>query len=229
MAFAIAVFVVALALIASERVDRTKVALLGATLVVLAGTLDQEQAIEAVDFNTIGLLVGMMIMVRLTETTGVYTWLAIRAGQLSRGRPLAVVLALAVTTAVLSAFLDNVTTILLVVPITFLLADALDVDPVPLIIIEIVASNLGGTATLIGDPPNILIAGHTGLSFGAFIANLAPIVILALVVVIPGLYLAFRSRLQIAPAGARPRAGARRVEVDRGRRRGTADGADPAR
>ena len=86
MAFAIAVFVVALALIASERVDRTKVALLGATLVVLAGTLDQEQAIEAVDFNTIGLLVGMMIMVRVTETTGVYTWLAIRAGQLSRGQ-----------------------------------------------------------------------------------------------------------------------------------------------
>ena len=159
---ALHVFVVALALIASERVDRTKVALLGATLVVLAGTLDQEQAIAAVDFNTIGLLVGMMIMVRVTETTGVYTWLAIRAGQLSRGRPLAVVLALGLTTAVLSAFLDNVTTILLVVPITFLLADALDIDPVPLIVVEIVASNLGGTATLIGDPPNILIAGQPG-------------------------------------------------------------------
>ena len=199
MAFAIAVFVVALALIASERVDRTKIALLGATLVVLAGTLSQEQAIEAIDFNTIGLLVGMMIMVRVTETTGVYTWLAIRAGQLSKGRPLAVVLALAITTAVLSAFLDNVTTILLIVPITFLLADALDIDPVPLIVIEIVASNLGGTATLIGDPPNILIAGHTGLSFGAFIANLAPIVVLTLAVVMPGLYFAFRSRLQIAP------------------------------
>ena len=200
MAFAVAVFVLALALIASERVDRTKIALLGATLVVLAGTLDQEQAIDSIDFNTIGLLVGMMLMVRVTETTGVYTWLAIRAGQLSRGRPLAVVLALAITTAVLSAFLDNVTTILLVVPITFLLADALDIDPVPLIIVEIVASNIGGTATLIGDPPNILIAGHTGLSFGAFIANLAPIVVVSLVVVVPGLYLAFRSRLQIAPA-----------------------------
>jgi Na+/H+ antiporter NhaD/arsenite permease-like protein len=199
MAFAVAVFLLALAAIASERVDRTKIALLGATLVVLAGTLDQEQAIEAVDFNTIGLLVGMMLMVRMTETTGVYTWVAIRAGQLSRGRPLAVVMALAVTTAVLSAFLDNVTTILLIVPITFLLADALDIDPVPLIIVEIVASNIGGTATLIGDPPNILIAGHTGLSFGAFIANLAPIVIVALAVVLPGLYLAFRPRLQIAP------------------------------
>jgi Na+/H+ antiporter NhaD/arsenite permease-like protein len=199
MAFAVAVFVVALAAIASERVERTKIALLGATLVVLAGTLDQEQAIEAVDFNTIGLLVGMMLMVRMTETTGVYTWVAIRAGQLSRGRPVAVVMALGVTTAVLSAFLDNVTTILLIVPITFLLADALDIDPVPLIIVEIIASNIGGTATLIGDPPNILIAGHTGLSFGAFIANLAPIVIVALAVVLPGLYLAFKPRLQIAP------------------------------
>src|SRR5687768_2939899 len=204
MAFAIAVFVIALAVIASERVDRTKIALLDATLVVLAGTLDQEQAIDAVDFNTIGLLVGMMIMVRVTETTGVYTWIAIRAGQISRGRPLAVVLSLAITTAVLSAFLDNVTTILLVVPITFLLADALDLDPVPLIVVEIVASNIGGTATLIGDPPNILIAGHTGLSFGAFIANLAPIVVLSLALVVPGLYYAYRGRLRIAP-GARQR------------------------
>ncbi|HWT23048.1 MAG TPA: ArsB/NhaD family transporter [Solirubrobacteraceae bacterium] len=199
MAVAVAIFAVALAVIASERVDRTKVALVGATLVVLTQTLEQERAIEAIDWNTIGLLTGMMIMVRLTEATGVYTWLAIRAGQLSRGRPLAVVLALSVTTAVLSAFLDNVTTILLVVPITFLLADALDIDPIPLIVIEIFASNVGGTATLIGDPPNILIAGHTGLSFGAFIAHLAPIVVVTMAVLLPGLYLAFRSRLQIAP------------------------------
>jgi Na+/H+ antiporter NhaD/arsenite permease-like protein len=200
MAVAVGLFVVALALIASERVDRTKVALLGAVAVLLTQTLEQEAAIAAIDFNTIGLLAGMMIMVRLTETSGVYTWLAIRAGQWSGGRPLAVVLALGVTTAVLSAFLDNVTTVLLVVPITFLLADALDVDPIPLIIVEIFASNIGGTATLIGDPPNILIAGHTGLSFGAFIGNLAPIVVVTMAVVLPGLYLVFRSRLQVAPA-----------------------------
>jgi Na+/H+ antiporter NhaD/arsenite permease-like protein len=212
MAVAVAIFAVALALIASERVDRTKVALLGAALVVLTQTLDQEHAVEAVDFNTIGLLTGMMLMVRITETTGVYTWVAIRAGQLSRGRPLAVVLSLSVTTAVLSAFLDNVTTILLIVPITFLLADALDVDPVPLIIIEIVASNIGGTATLIGDPPNILIAGHTGLSFGAFIANLAPIAAATMIVVVAGLYLAFRRRLQIGPE-----ARARVMRLDAGR------------
>jgi Na+/H+ antiporter NhaD/arsenite permease-like protein len=141
----------------------------------------------------------MMLMVRLTEQTGVYTWLAIRAGQWSRGRPLAMVLSLAVTTGVLSAFLDNVTTVLLMVPITFVLADALDVDPIPLVIIEIIASNIGGTATLIGDPPNILIAGHTGLSFGSFITNLAPIVVVTLAVVIAGLYLVYRSRLQISP------------------------------
>jgi Na+/H+ antiporter NhaD/arsenite permease-like protein len=199
MAVAIGIFVGALAVIASERVDRTKVALVGATLILLTQTLEQERAVEAIDWNTIGLLTGMMLMVRLTEATGVYTWLAIRAGQLSRGRPLAVVLSLSLTTAVLSAFLDNVTTVLLVVPITFLLADALDIDAVPLIIIEIVASNVGGTATLIGDPPNILIAGHTGLSFGAFINNLAPIAALTIVVVVGGLYLAFRRRLVVEP------------------------------
>jgi Na+/H+ antiporter NhaD/arsenite permease-like protein len=204
MAFSIIVFVVALGIIASERVDRTNVALLGATLLLLAGVLTQEEAVEAIDFNTIGLLVGMMIMVRLTEATGVYTWLAIRAGQWSQGRPLLLVLALGGTTAILSAFLDNVTTVLLIVPITFLLADALDIDPIPLIVIEIFASNIGGTATLIGDPPNILIAGHTGLSFTAFITNLAPIVIVTLAVVGAGLYLYYRSRLQVS-ADARER------------------------
>ena len=196
MTFAVVLFLVCLAVIASERVDRTKVALVGAALVVLSGTLEQEQAIEAVDWNTIGLLVGMMVMVRITEQTGVYAWLAIRAGQLSGGRPALVVVFLAATTGILSAFLDNVTTILLVVPITFVLADALDIDPVPLIVIEIIASNIGGTATLIGDPPNILIAGHTGLSFGEFLTNLAPIAVIALVVVLPGLYWFYRGRLQ---------------------------------
>ncbi len=199
MLLAILIFAVALAIIASERADRTKIALLGGSLVVISQTLDQETAIEAIDFNTIGLLLGMMIMVRMTEATGVYTWLAIRAGQLSRGRPIAVMLSLTITTAVLSAFLDNVTTILLVVPITFLLADALDIDPMPLIIAEIFASNIGGTATLIGDPPNILIAGHTGLSFGAFIGNLAPVVVVTCAVILPALYFVFRDRLQIEP------------------------------
>ena len=203
MAVAIAVFAASLAAIASERFDRTKVALVGAVLMLLTQTIDQEHAIASIDFNTIGLLAGMMLMVKLTETTGVYNWLAIRAGQLSRGRPLAVVISLAATTAVLSAFLDNLTTVLLMVPITFLLADALDIDPIPLVIIEIIVSNIGGTATLIGDPPNIIIAGATNLSFTEFIVNLAPIAAVSLVAVTALLYLVYRPRLQ---TGAKARA-----------------------
>jgi Na+/H+ antiporter NhaD/arsenite permease-like protein len=199
MILAVGIFAAALAVIASERVHRTKVALIGAALVVVSQTIDQERAIEAIDFNTIGLLAGMMLIVRLTEPTGVYNYLAIRAGQLARGRPFALVLSLAGTTALLSAFLDNLTTVLLMVPITFLLADALDLDPLPLVLIEIIASNIGGTATLIGDPPNILIAGATGLSFLEFVANLAPVATLSFFAVTGALYLAYRPRLRIAP------------------------------
>src|SRR5918993_4046844 len=199
MLLAIVIFVGALAVIASERVDRTKVALVGAVLVVLTQTIDQEHAIEAIDWETIGLLAGMMLIVRVTEPTGIYTFLAIRAGQLARGRPLAVVMSLALSTALLSAFLDNLTTVLLMVPITFLLADALDIDPIPLVLIEIIASNIGGTATLIGDPPNIMIAGATGLSFAEFAANLAPIAAISFIAVTGLLYLWFRPKLQIAP------------------------------
>jgi Na+/H+ antiporter NhaD/arsenite permease-like protein len=203
MALAVAIFVAALAVIATERLDRTKVALVGACLVLLTQTIEQHVAIEAIDWNTLGLLAGMMLMVKVTEPTGVYTWLAIKAGQLSRGRPLAVVVALGTTTAVLSAFLDNLTTVLLMVPITFLLADALDIDPIPLVIIEILVSNIGGTATLIGDPPNILIAGATELTFMDFIVNLAPVAIVTFAVVIAGLYAVYRKELRIAPQARR--------------------------
>jgi Na+/H+ antiporter NhaD/arsenite permease-like protein len=198
MAIAVATFLIVLAIVASEKLHRTNVALLGAAIVVLfVGDFSQEKAIEAVDFNTIGLLAGMMILVYLTQQTGVYDYVAVRAGQLSGGRSFALTMSLAGITAVLSAFLDNLTTILLIAPITFLLADTLDIEAVPLLIIEVMASNIGGTATLIGDPPNIIIAGATGLSFNAFIVNLAPIVIVTFAAVVPLLYLVFRSRLQI--------------------------------
>ena len=198
MAIAVATFLIALAIIASEKMHRTNVALLGAAIVVLfVGDFSQEQAIESVDFNTIGLLAGMMILVYLTQQTGVYDYVAIRAGQLSGGRSFAVTMSLAGITALLSAFLDNLTTILLIAPITFLLADALDIEAVPLLIIEVIASNIGGTATLIGDPPNIIIAGATGLSFNAFIVNLAPIVVVTFAVVVPLLYFVFRRRLRV--------------------------------
>ena len=204
MALPVITFLVALAVISTERVHRTKVALIGAAIVVLfTAGYSQEAAIESVDFNTIGLLAGMMILVHVTQRTGIYDYIAIRAGQLSRGSPFLVVMSLAGTTAVLSAFLDNLTTILLVVPITFLLADTLDIDPIPLIVIEVIASNIGGTATLIGDPPNIIIAGATGLSFNAFIVNLAPVVVVTFAVVVSLLYLFYRRRLTIAEENRR--------------------------
>ncbi len=199
MLLAAGIFVGALALIASDRFDRTKVALLAAAVVVVGGLIDEHGAIEAIEFPTLGLLAGMMIAVRLIETTGVFGYLAIRAGQLSGGRPFRLVVMLALATGVLSAFLDNLTTVLLMVPVTFALANRFGMDPVPLVLIEVFASNIGGTATLIGDPPNIMIGGATGLSFNAFLVNLAPIAAVTLGVVIPLLYLAYRGRLRIAP------------------------------
>ncbi len=200
MPIAIGIFAGALALIATDRVDRTKVALLGAVLVLLTGTIDEQRALEAIEFNALALLAGMMIIVRLTETTGVYTYVAIRAGQWSRGRSFVLVVALSTATVVLSAFLDNLTTILLMVPITFLLADALDIEPIPLILIEVMACNIGGAGTLIGDPPNIMIAGATGLSFIEFLIHMAPIAYLTSAIVVCLLFLRFRSRLRIPPA-----------------------------
>ncbi len=201
-AFAL-IFVIALAVIALEWVHRTKVALVGAGLMIVLGALDLEHAIEAVDWATIGLLTGMMILVGLTERTGVFTYLALRVAQLSRGRPLRLIFLLSGVTGVLSAFLDNLTAILLIVPITLLLADLLRVSAVPLVLVEIIASNIGGTATLIGDPPNIMIGSHVSeLTFLDFIVNLAPVALFTLAVATTTLYFVFRSQLAIDPARA---------------------------
>jgi len=197
------IFVVALALIAVEWVHRTKVALAGAALMVLLGILDQDGAIESIDWATLGLLAGMMVIVGLTEPTGVFTFLALRVAQLSRGRPVVLVFLLAVVTGVLSAFLDNLTAILLVVPVTLLLADLLRISAVPLVLVEIVASNIGGTATLIGDPPNIMIGTQRPeLSFLDFIVNLAPVALVTLLVVTSGLALVYRRHLRVDPVRA---------------------------
>jgi Na+/H+ antiporter NhaD/arsenite permease-like protein len=197
---AVAIFVVALAVVALEWTHRTKVALVGAGAMVLIGVLDQEHAIEAIDWSTLGLLVGMMVIVALTERTGVFTYMALRVAQLSRGSPFRLIFLLALVTGVLSAFLDNLTTILLIVPITLLLADLLRVSPIPLVLVEVLASNIGGTATLIGDPPNIMIGTRIQeLSFLDFIVNLAPVSFLTLFVVTALLYLGFRRQLVIAP------------------------------
>jgi Na+/H+ antiporter NhaD/arsenite permease-like protein len=203
-AVAVAIFVAALISVAFEWAHRTKIALLGAAAVVLLGILEQEQAIEAVDWSTLGLLVGMMVIVGLTERTGVFTYLALRVAQLSRGRPVRLVFLLAGVTGVMSAFLDNLTAILLVVPITLLLSDLLRISPIPLVLVEVIASNIGGTATLIGDPPNIMIGtARPELSFNDFIVNLAPVSLVTLLVVTTGLALAFRAQLRIEPERAR--------------------------
>ncbi|MEX2646502.1 MAG: ArsB/NhaD family transporter [Gaiellaceae bacterium] len=197
---AVAIFVGALAVVALEWTHRTKVALVGAGLMVLIGVLDQEHAIDAIDWGTLGLLVGMMVIVGLTERTGVFTYMALRVAQLSRGSPFRLVFLLAVVTGVLSAFLDNLTTILLIVPITLLLADLLRVSPIPLVLVEVLASNIGGTATLIGDPPNIMIGTRIKeLSFLDFIVNLAPVSFVTLTIVTVVLYLVFRRQLVIEP------------------------------
>jgi Na+/H+ antiporter NhaD/arsenite permease-like protein len=154
---ALGIFLCALALIATEWAHRTKVVLVGAGAVVIAGFIDVEDAIEAIDWQTIGLLAGMMIIVRLTEPTGVFRYAALWVARVSKAQPLRLIFLLSGTTALLSAFLDNLTAILLVVPLTLVLARVLGISPVPLALTEVFASNIGGTATLIGDPPNIMI------------------------------------------------------------------------
>jgi Na+/H+ antiporter NhaD/arsenite permease-like protein len=197
---AVIIFLAALAVIAFEWVHRTKAALVGAGLVVVLGVIDLDRAIEAVDWSTLGLLTGMMILVGLTERTGVFTYLALRTAQLSTGRPFRLIFLLAGVTGVTSAFLDNLTSILLIVPITLLLADVLRISPIPLVLVEVIASNIGGTATLIGDPPNIMIGTAVPeLTFNDFIVNLAPVSIVTLSVVSGLLYLVFRRQLVVSP------------------------------
>jgi Na+/H+ antiporter NhaD/arsenite permease-like protein len=143
-------------------------------VVLFVGDYNEELAIHSVEFATLGLLAGMMILVYLTQQSGIYDYIAVKAGQLSRGNPFLLVIMMVAVVAILSGFLDNLTTILLVVPITFLLADTLDINPMPLILIEVMAANIGGTATLIGDPPNIMIGDAAGLTFNDFLVNNLP-------------------------------------------------------
>jgi Na+/H+ antiporter NhaD/arsenite permease-like protein len=173
-----AIFVAAYAAIASERLDRTLVALLAGFTVIAIGLLDQHTAFAAIDLNVIFLLAGMMVIASGLAKTGFFEWLAIRSVRLSRGAPFRLLIILSVVTAVLSAFLDNVTTVVLTTPITLSIARRLEVSPFPYLISQILASNIGGTATLIGDPPNILIGSAAGLDFAAFLTNLGPVAIL---------------------------------------------------
>ena len=193
------IFLATYAIIVSEKIHRTVIALVGAGLLALTGILTPELAIEAIDFNTIGLLVGMMIIVGITRQTGVFEYLAIKAAKRSQGQPLKIMAALAVVTAILSAFLDNVTTVLLIVPVTFAIANKLQINPLPVLIAEILASNIGGTATLIGDPPNIMIGSATKLGFMDFMLNLTPVICVVYVCTIFLLRIIYRKELITKP------------------------------
>ncbi len=180
---AITIFVIAYALIISEKVHRTIVGICGAMLMILCGIIDQDTAIRHIDFNTLGLLMGMMIIVNITSETGLFNFLAIWSAKKVKARPIALLIALSALTMVCSALLDNVTTVLLTVPITFSITSQLKVDVKPYLISQILASNIGGTATLIGDPPNIMIGSAVGLNFMDFVNNLTGICILIFFVV----------------------------------------------
>ena len=198
MLVAIIIFCLAYILIIFEKFPISVLAMLGAIVMVMTGVLGAEEAFKAIDLNVIFLLVGMMIMVSILAETGLFEWIAIKATQLVKGEPIPLLVLLMLATAVFSAFLDNVTTILLIVPVTIVMLENLKLDTKPFIIGEILASNIGGTATLIGDPPNILIGSEAGFSFNDFIINLGPVIIINLIVTIFLLYFFYCRKLKVS-------------------------------
>lgn len=173
---AVTILLAVYAVVMLEKFNRAVLSLLGAGMMILCGVITQEQAIKGVDFNTIGLLTGMMVIVAISQKTGMFQYVAIRSAKAVRGHPWGVLVMLATVTAIFSAFLDNVTTVLLIAPVTLLITDALRVKPYPYLFAQILASNIGGTATLIGDPPNIMIGSQAHLSFTDFLIHLTPII-----------------------------------------------------
>ncbi len=198
----VVIFVVAYALIASDKVPKSAVALGGGALMILIGILDQHHAFEHIDLNVILLLVGMMVLAGIVRHTGAFQALAILAARWTGGEGVRLMLALSLITAVLSAFLDNVTTVILIAPITIFVASRLGLNPVPFFIAEILASNVGGAATLIGDPPNILIASAGKLDFAVFAAHMAPVSAISLVVLLFVMRWMFRSQVVADPQRA---------------------------
>ncbi|KDR93825.1 possible tyrosine transporter P-protein (TC 2.A.45.2.1) [Peptoclostridium litorale DSM 5388] len=183
-AIVLSIFIVTYIFIISEKIDRTIISFFGATMLILLGILSQEEALHFIDFNTIGLLIGMMIIVNVLKTTGVFQYIAIKTAKLAKGDPWRIIMFLCIVTAVLSAFLDNVTTVLLIAPVTLVITETLEVNPLPFLVPQIISSNVGGTGTLVGDPPNIMIGSISGLGFMDFILNTGPIALVILIVTI---------------------------------------------
>lgn len=194
------IFILMYVVIVSEKIHRTVAAMLGAVLMMLVGIMDQDTALHHVDFNTLGLLVGMMVLVGVTSHTGLFDYVAIKAAKVAKAEPRRIMVYLGIITAVFSGFLDNVTTVLLMVPVTFSITRKLHLNPMPFLLTQIIASNVGGTATLIGDPPNIMIGSAVKeLTFMMFIENLAPIAIIDLIVVIILMEFIYKKGLNTTP------------------------------
>lgn len=190
------IFIAAYMLIIIDRLDRAIVAMSGAVLMILLKVLSQERAFEGIDFNTIGLLISMMVMVMILKRSGVFEYLAVRIVKTAKGEPAAILVLLSVATGVISAFLDNVTTIMLIIPVTLSIAKDLRVNPIPFVISEVFASNVGGTATLVGDPPNIMIGSDVGFSFMDFIKNNSVIILPLLFLSVYIFVLIYRKKLR---------------------------------
>ncbi|MCR4881872.1 MAG: ArsB/NhaD family transporter [bacterium] len=200
MWIAFAILGVAYIFIALEKIPKMVIAIIGASLTLLLGLINSTDAFSHVDFNVLFLLVSMMVIVSISAKSGMYDWLAIELVKLTKGKPIRVLCVLALFTGFVSAFLDNVTTVILVMPLTFVISELFEISPIPFLISEIIASNIGGTATLIGDPPNIIIASKADLSFMDFLTNLTPVVVVIMSVALIILGLWFRKDIKVKDA-----------------------------
>ena len=199
MALAAILFLITYGVVMSEKVNRAIVALVAAGLMIILGVINQETAIRGIDFNTIGLLIGMMVIVAITRQSGIFQFLAIWAAKKVNARPWGILVMISLVTAVTSAFLDNVTTVLLVVPVTLLITEELKVKPYPYLFAMIFSSNIGGTATLIGDPPNIMIGSATGLTFNDFAYHLTPAILVVMAATLVPIYFIWGRHLKATP------------------------------
>src|SRR5947208_15932390 len=196
---AVAIFALTYVLIVAERINRSIIALLGAGAMIVSGVLSQDEAIRGIDFNTIALLTGMMVLVAVSRRCGMFEYLAVWASKKGRAQPWAMLAMLSLVTAVVSAFLDNVTTVLLIAPVTLSVTRLLEGPPYPFLFAEVFASNIGGTATLIGDPPNIIIGSAAHLSFNDFVIALTPVIIVVMAAQLLATHLIWGRAMRASP------------------------------
>jgi len=196
--FAAGIFLITFFFIVSEKLHRTVAAVLGGVTLLLVKVIDQQDAVSFIDYTTIGVLIGMMIIISIIKRTGLFQYLAIKSAKIAKGDPKKLIIVFGIVTAVISALLDNVTTVLLMAPVTMVIAKMIKINPIPFMMTEVICSNIGGTATLIGDPPNIMIGSATGISFAAFLANLGPVIFIILAVTVFLLQFIYRRELAVA-------------------------------